>query len=92
MILSTYSNPYLAIQNEQNEVIGLLNAKKEVEPALLLCLQSEYGCDIKIIKSEEPDSMGMAFFTVECLEEGADEPYTREISVAPAWLFEEKEQ
>lgn len=88
MKLQTYNNSHLVVQDEYNNVIGLLSASKEVEPALLLCLHSEYDCHIEITKTEQPDSNGVAFFTIACLEEGADTTYDREISVSPVWLFE----
>lgn len=64
MNMKTYGNTHLVVQDEQNKVIGILNANKEIEPSLLLCLKSEYDCEIEIKKSEEPDSSGMAFFTI----------------------------
>lgn len=86
---NTCGNSHLIVQNDQNNVIGLLNAETEIEPSLVLCLQSKYDCEITIKKAEKPDSEDFCYFIVACMEEGADKPYDREISVSPVWLYEE---
>lgn len=82
---NTCGNDFLVIQDEYNTVVGILDAKNDIEPGLINALVNRYDCKIDIIKSEEPDREGTNYFTVALTEEG-DIPYNKEFSVCTAWL------